>query len=253
MFRLWCMIAEFSESSPVNVHPRLLGSAFLFFTLASVIHFGLIDNNLIVPRDINQVIDYIRSQEVIFRSGIILDVIVFASAAFLSVLLYLTIRRNHSIMALTALVMVMVQVSLAITIELSSFMTLFLTNSAYSGSFQSSEISGLLKISLEVRRAGYSLSLIFFASGLILFLWGFWKSRLITKGFCLWGIVSFLLMLFGTCINIVSPETAKSLAIKSIITIASSSAILFQLVLGFWLMAKGFNSRSVVKPFVSRS
>ncbi len=220
---------------------RVAGFAYLFFIAASIFHFSLIDLNLIVSENIAVIVDFIQTNELQFRVGIIGDLIIFITGIILALALYEILKIINQYLASLALILMLIQASLLVVIELTSFIVLFLLNGdSYLAVFETEQLQALVGLFLKVRAAGYILSMLLYCPALIIFSYLFFKSKYIPKTLAVWGIISLLLILIIVLVKIIIPTGSSEVMAK--ITLASNiSFMLFQITIGVWLLFKGVN------------
>jgi len=136
---------------------------YLFFVLASILHYTFVELHLVVSENTSAIANFIQTHELLFRIGIADHIIVFMSGTILSLAFYRILTPVNRNLALLALVSILLHTSLTVVIELSSFMALFLaTSKEYLAIFQIKQLQALLGLCLDVRAAGYMLATLFF-------------------------------------------------------------------------------------------
>ena len=231
---------------------RVAGFAYLFFIVGSLLHFSIIEINLIVSENTGAIAHFIQTHELQFRLGIVGDLIIFMTGIILAQALYVMLKIINKDLALLALILMLIQAALLIVIELTSFIALFFLNdNSYLTVFETEQLQALVGLFLKVRAAGYGLSMLFFCPALIIFSYLFFKSKYIPKILAVWGIFSLLLMLIMTLAKIIIPDGyIEMLVISAKIGLVSNiSYMLFQITIGFWLLFKGVN----VEPWEKRA
>jgi len=214
---------------------RVAGFMFLFFIVASILHYTVVELNLIVSDNTSEIANFIKINELLFRVGIAIDLILFISGIILSMALYVILKPVNKNLVLFALIMMLIQVTVAVVIELSSFSVLLLVNREdYLTVFETEQLQALLGLFLNVRAAGYSIVMLFFSLGFIIFFYLFLKSNYIPKIFAALGIFSFLLMLILTFVKIIIPNYTEIIG-----QVSSVLVMLFQIIIGLWLLFKG--------------
>ena len=216
---------------------KLAGFLFLFLTVGSTFHHSTIDLNLIVSGNTDEIIRFIKENEFLFRIGIVVDIMLFISVLLLSLLLYTILKTINRHLALFALLCLLVQTALTLTLELSSFIGLLIVNGkGYLSVFEPTQLEALLALSMELRAAGLQLILPFFAIGYTVFIYLFLKSGYLPKWLAIFGIFSFALMLITIITKMLFPQLTGMAGL-----IPSLMVMIFQLIIGFWLLLKGIS------------
>ena len=223
---------------------RIAGFAYLFFTIGSTLHFAFIDSKLIASRNISVITDFIKTNELQFRIGIVGDLIIFVNGTILSLALYIILKTVNRNLALFALLMFLIQATLAVVIELTSFTVLLLLNGEdYLSVFNTDQLKALVGLFLNVRAAGWVIVGIFVGLGSIVYFYLFYKSKYIPRILALFAIFSFLLTLIWASVKIIVPGYAAMPMVEVIETVFYMPVFLFQLTIGIWLIIKGINTR----------
>ena len=71
---------------------RVAGFACLIFMICSILHFYIVEVNLIVSENTAAIANFIKTNELLFRIGIAGDLIIFISSIILSLALYVILR-----------------------------------------------------------------------------------------------------------------------------------------------------------------
>lgn len=220
---------------------RTAGLALLVFTVLSVVHFTVIELNLIVSDGTARIAAFVESHEPLFRAGIVLDLLIFSSGTVFFVALYTMLRSVDETLALLALLWMLIQASLAVVIELSSFTTLLLFGGkAYLAAFEPDQLEALAGLVLATRAAGYVVTVPFFSLGFAVFCLLLFRSRAVPRKLAAWGLLSFSLLLVSATGRILLSDQSPMIAITRMASgVASVSVLLFQIVFGLWLSIRG--------------
>lgn len=215
---------------------KLAGIMFIFFITVSIFHYTLIETRLIVSGNTADIINFIRTNELLFRAGIVIDLILFISGIILSFVLYVILNRANKNLALLALILMLIETVTAVVIEFSSFIALLLLNNkGYLPLIETEQVEVLLGLTLSFRAAGYSIVNLFFSMGFIIVFYLFFISNYIPKKLSVLGILLFLLMLILTCIKIVIPNNC----VETLEQLSSGLVMLLLITVGLRLLIKG--------------
>ncbi len=219
--------------------PRLLGAAFLFVMVASILS-GLLLTSVVGSGSISDILMNISDNLTLMRTSIVVGLVTSIGIVVLAVLLYIVLHKQNKIIALVALGWWLAE---AITLAVSKI-----------GAF------ALIPLSLEFVEAGAPAASYFQTLGDFLYYGAFQKGDDIHMLFyCLGGILWFYLFYRSRYIPRVL--SVFGLAIESLALIgmvlwlfAVSDNMLFfypiivlELTIGVWLIAKGIRDGSEAK------
>ena len=217
---------------------RVVRAAGLFYILIIVIgllNTAFIDSELIIYEDIDQTINNIKANEFLFRFGLVCELILYASVIILSVLLYLILKRVNKNLSLLAMVFRLGEALMGVAIVLIGFIVLGLLNNQFNvTSMDNVHLNGLISALLSARANGLYIVLLLIGIGGTLFLYLFYKSSYIPGPLSIWGMFTYLSMLFLSLISILFPEHPGIIEL-----ICYGLGALFELTFGFWLFIKG--------------
>lgn len=214
---------------------RLAGILLLLFSLGSILHYSVIDLPLFTAKNPAEIIDFVSANPLLFRIGIVFDILLFLSVLALAQTFYIILRNTHRDLALLAKYFILIETAVAITLELSSFLIISLTeNQELWSAFNSQQLQDLLFFIVKTKATANSLVIMVFNLGFVLFFYMFYKSRHLPRFFGLSGLFLYGLMLFVIALKIIQPSALGLLGL-----INSSLVLLFQLILGLWLLIKG--------------
>lgn len=216
---------------------RVAGLAYLLIIITSVLSMIFLDSKLTVKGNTAATVNNIMANEVLFRIMTAYDLIMFTSVVILSLALYVTLKPVSRNLALLALLWRLGEVIIGGVAVLSSLIVLVLLNGAdYSAVFETGQLHALVGLFLHVRFAAFSIVFVFLSLGSIVFFYLFFKSKYVPRILAALGIFSFSLMLMWPFVNIFSPNYAAMIQGASF-----APAIIFELIIGFWLLSKGVN------------
>jgi hypothetical protein len=213
---------------------RVAGLAYFLIIVTSLLSMMFVESKLVVPGDDAATFNNIMANEWLFRIGAAYDLIMFASVVILAVALYVILKTVNKNLALLALSWRLAEAILGGVTVLISFIVLQLLNGeAYSAVFKTEQLQALVGLFLDVRTAALEIVIVFLCLGTIIFCYLFFKSRYIPRTLAAWGIFSFILMLIYTFMKIFLPDIE--------LMVFFFPAILFEVIIGLWLLFKGVN------------
>ena len=221
--------------------PRLLGAAFLLQAVASMVSgLFLAPVDLLKPSvsdNISAIMTSIANNALLMRASIVGEMITAIGIILLAVLLYATLKKQNKIIALVALGLYLAEAILLAVREILVFSLLRIS--------QESVIAGhpaylqtLGNLFYESQSFGYSILMLPFAVGAILFYYLFFKSGYIPRVLSLWGLVAVFLAFIGTLFELFGYNVPLVVFLPN---------LPFELTIGVWLMVKGIRESSETK------
>jgi hypothetical protein len=223
-----------TEASP-RVYARIAGVAYLVIAIVALFYGFLVESQLIVSGDDAATARNILANESLFRTGIVLVLIIYVSVVVASWALYLLLRTVHQNLALLALLLRSAEAVLGAATVLVSFAVLYvLTGNDPSTAFETAQLQSLAGRFLDVRTAGLDIVLVFIGLGATIFCYLLFKSKYIPRPLATWGIFTYLSMLCLALVSILVPNHPATLEY-----VLYGAGELFELTFGFWLLFRG--------------
>jgi len=219
--------------------PRLLGAAFLFVFVASMLSTQLL-TSVVGSGSISDILVNIPDNLTLMRISILLGLVTSIGIVVLAVLLYIVFNKQNKIIALVALGWWLAE---AITLAVSKI-----------GLF------GLIPLSLEfveagapepsyfqtlgdflyyaVYQRGYDIHMLFFCLGGILWYYLFYRSRYIPRVLSVWGLATVCVLFIITLLALYDRDLGSVIPLFMI----GGPYIVFEALIGPWLMVKGIRS-----------
>jgi hypothetical protein len=223
---------------------RVAGFMFLFILTAILLN-SIVFSKLIVVGNILATADNMMSNALLFRVGIANELILSISAVVLALALYVTLKPVNKNFALLALYLKLAEGILSGVIALLNFIALQMLNGdAYSTVNMPEQLQALVGSFLNMHDAIYSIPMVFLGPNLVIFSYLFFKSNYIPRVLAGFGILSYTLVFIYALGNILFPNLPA--------LILAAPSILFELIIGLWLLFKGINvQRGDVHAFES--
>jgi len=230
-----------NQNSGKSIHKasKIAGLTYIIIIILGVLKVNFLEPGIIVSGNNAQTAHNILANELLFRTGIIIEIFMFILVLFLSLALYVILKTVNKNLALTALFLRFGEgiVGVLVTI-LSSIIPLLILSTEST----SEELQSLVGIFLNIRTAGLDFILIFIGFGGTIFCYLFLKSKYIPEILAYWGIFTYLSMLILSLISILFPNHPEI-----IVTILYSVGGLFEVIFGFWLLFKGVKLPEIKK------
>jgi len=207
---------------------RILGFAFLLQFFTSLAGGLILKIDLVVPGDTAATLLRIAARPWLLRVNILDEMVTAAGVIWLGVLLYETLRAHGRVSALTAFALYFLEAVLLAVSRLAAFALL-----ALSTQFAASPSASLIA---EADRAlasmnfGYTLLMLVFCPGALLFYWLLFKSRLVPRALSLWGFITVIPIFFAIALSILGINIPFYIFVPY---------IPFEFVIGVWILIKG--------------
>jgi hypothetical protein len=214
-----------NSTQPVS---RILGFAFLLQYFTSLAGALILNMGLVVPGDTAATLLRIAARPWLLRVDILDEMVAVAGVIWLGVLLYEALRAYGRVSALTACALYFLEAVLGAVSRLAAFPLL-----ALSSQFAATPSASLLAEadrSLASMNFGYTLLLLVFCPGAILFYWLLFKSRLVPRALSLWGLITVIPLFFAITLSILGINVPFYIVYPY---------FPFEFVIGVWILIKG--------------
>jgi hypothetical protein len=219
---------------------KVAGFMFLFVFIVPTLNWVFALSKLIVVGDVISTAKNIMANELLFRIGITIELLMSVGLIVLATALYILLKSVNKNIALLALFLKLVEAAIAVGIVLVSFIALQILNGeAYQTTFTPEQLQAPVGFLLNKHTAIYSIPMVFLGKDMILFSYLFFKSKYIPRILAGFGIISFAFILIHAFMFILAPKYA-TMPINQIIFYTPSG--LFELIIGVWLLTKGIKT-----------
>jgi len=216
--------------------PRVLGLLFFIVAITSLSSMVLFDS-IVGTGSISESMINISNNQMQMRISILVDVICSIAIVFLGVWLFVTLKKQNKNIALAALGLYIVESALLAVSKISHY-SLFNISQEFvkAGAPEPSYFQTLATLFLSDAKFAYSIHLLVFGLGALLFYYLFLKSKSIPLVFPTWGLIAVSLVLIGTLLVVLFDLTIIVMFLPN---------MLFELAIGVWLMVKGFRPQEI--------
>ena len=222
----------------VNRTSRVLGIAFLLQFVTSFSSGVFLKSALIAPGSIGESMIRIANNPLLMRAYILVDMLTALGIIFLGATLFLTLRKMNETMALVALGFYVLEAALLAASQLAAFSLLSMSQ-AYIAAGQPASLQTMATVALEsMNFVGTTLHMLAFCPGGIIFYYLLYKSGIVPGVLSLWGLITVLPCLIATLLVVFGDEAPAFLYVPY---------MPFELVIGLWILVKGFNKASETK------
>jgi hypothetical protein len=234
------------EVATLQKAARVAGLAYVLIIVLAILKVNFIESNLIVSGNDAATTNNIMANELLFRIGVVSEIIMFVLVVVLSLALYVILKTVNKNLALAALFFRFGEAIMGVVVTvLSGLIPLLLLNSE--AVFETEQLQVLVGLFLDVRIAGLDIILIFVGLGGTVFCYLFFTSKYVPGILAAWGIFTYLSMLFLSFVSILFPNHPVMIE-----TVLYTMGGFFELIFGFWLLFKGVNVQHVgVRTFGS--
>lgn len=212
---------------------RILGVTFLLQFVTSLSSGLLLQPALIVPDNIRETMIRIAENAWLMRANILLDMLTALGVTLLGAILYLTLRKQGEKIALTAFGFYILEAALLAASRSEAF-SLLRMSQEYVTAGQPAYLQTMANLALEsMDFVGFTLHMLVFCLGGILFYYLLYKSGIVPRALSLWGLITILPLLFSTLLTILD------LQVPFILVVLGLPYVPFEFVIGVWILVKG--------------
>lgn len=186
----------------------------------------------------------IQSSEMLFRWGVVADLINFVCGLPSVLIIYFLFKRVNKFLLQLALIFVVIQTAI-IAVNLLNQVSplLILSNNAYLSTFQPNQLATLSQLSLNIQGVGYAIGLVFFGFYCLLVGYVIFKSKMVPKFLGILYIISGA----GYLINSFTMLLSKGFA-NPIFTYVAIPIFIGELSFCLWLLIKGVDNSNIFNP-----
>jgi len=222
---------------------KVAGFMFLCSLLIPSLNWAFILSKFIVPENVISTAHNIMADKMIFRIGIINEVLSAVVIVLLSLALYLILKSINKNLALVALVLKFVNAFLTLVIAFAHLIALQVLSSLASFTTTNQEqVKALVGVFLNNHISLTSIPGMFLGISMSIFLYLLLKSKYIPGVLAGFGFISYVLIFIYDLLFFLSP-TFSSIPIVQIVGWGPN--VLFMPIIGFWLLIKGLNIQKV--------
>lgn len=213
-----------------NQTSRILGAAFLLQFITSVSSGLFMQPAWLVPGDIRGTMLKIADNPFLMKANILVDTLTALGVIFLGAILYLTLRKQNEKIALVGLGFYILEGALLAASRSEAFSLLGISQEYASGG-GAEYLLTLGNLALEsMDFVGFTLHMLAFGLGGILFYYLLYKSGVVPRALALWGLITLLPLLIATVLAIFDFQVPELVALPY---------FPFELVIGVWILVKG--------------
>ncbi|NPD46129.1 MULTISPECIES: DUF4386 domain-containing protein [unclassified Lentimicrobium] len=224
----------YTEGVELQKTVKVAGIAYLLIIIVPLLSMLIIEPIITVSGDIVATINNIIANEVWYRVDTTITLLMYVGVVLLSLSLYTILKPVNKQLAQLALLWRFAEALVGIFATLSSFiLLLFIKGENNIEKFGTDQFYALAEFIHGIHWEVTVSIFVLLALGSIIVFYLFLKSKLIPKALSIWGIISYSLVLIGALISLIFSGNTYM--------ILGSQTILFEIVIGCWLLFKGLN------------
>ena len=223
---------------------RIAGLLYLIVIAAGLFAEVFVRQALKVSEDALATANNIQSSEMLFRWGLVADLINFVCGLPCVLIIYFLFKRVNKFLLQLALIFVVIQTAI-IAVNLLNQISplLILSNNTYLKTFQPNQLAALSQLSLNIQGVGYAIGLVFFGFYCLLVGYVIFKSKMVPKFLGILYIISGLGYLINSFIMLLSKGFANPL-----FTYVAIPIFIGELSFCLWLLIKGVDNSKIFNP-----
>jgi len=218
-----------------NNTSRVLGAAFLLQAVTSLISGLIMKLALTVPGNIIESMINIANNAWLMRVNILGEIITAAGIIFLGAILFITLRKQNEKIALVALGLYILEAALLAASRIEAF-SLLRISQEYVTAGHPAYLQAIGNLAFESMNFGYTLLMLAFCLGGILFYYLLDKSRIVPRVLSLWGLITVFPCLIATLFTIFGYEVPFFVYFPY---------VPFEFAIGIWILVKGIKIHEI--------
>lgn len=216
---------------------KIAGFMFLFSLIVPLLNWTFVLSKFNIAGDPIATAKNIMANELLFRFGITIELIMSVGLIVLALALYIILKPVNKNLALFALLLKLVEATIMAVTVLVPFIALQVLNGdTYLTVFTPEQLQFPIGLIFNSHTAITSIPMVFLGLDMIVFSYLFFKSKYIPKILAGFGLLSFALIFIHALMYIIAPQYAM-MPITQIIFWPPSG--LFEIIIGIWLLSKG--------------
>jgi hypothetical protein len=209
---------------------RILGVAFLLQFITSVSSGLFLQPAWLVPGNIHETMLKIAGNPSLMKTNILVDMLTALGVIFLGAMLFVALSKQNEKIALVGLGFYILEGALLAASKIATF-SLLRMSQEYVSAGQPEYLQTLANLALEsMDFVGFTLHMLAFCLGAILFYYLLYKSGVVPRVFSLWGLITILPLLIATLLALFDYQVSQIVVLPY---------FPFEFVIGVWILVKG--------------
>jgi hypothetical protein len=228
------MVASTVERSPL-FYARLAGTIYLVAMALSMFTQVYVPAQVLVAGDAAATARNLVSRDLLFRAGIVVDILIFVSDVVIAWAFYQLLKRVDDAVALLAAWLRVADAAILAAVTLNGMISVRLVSGVdYLQGLDARELQGLARVFMNARGVGLEIGFVFLGAGSTLFAYLLYRSRYVPRLISGWGVFASLLLSVGALGTLLSPWFATNLSMITMVPM-----FFFEVPLGIWLLVRG--------------
>ena len=231
-------------NAPQYKTAKIIGVMFLLTLIVPLLNWLFVLQKFIIPENVLATANNIVTNELLFRIHIINELMISIIVIGLGLALYTMLKSVHKNLALFALFLKLTEATIWVVITLSHFIGLLVLKEQVSlTSVEPEQLQSGIGFFLNMHLSITAIPGILHGLSLVIFLYLLFKSKYVPSALAAFGVISYILVFMYDFLFIVLPDYTTLLIIQ---LMGWGPSILFELIIGFWLLFKGIKIQGKV-------
>ena len=238
-------MTDYNVDSSQRKAAKIAGFMFLLIVIGWTLNWIFVDSKLQGVGNAMATANNIRAHELLFRIGMANELIFSISGMVLALALYTMLKPVNRHLALLALCWKLMDAVVGTVNVLAAFIVLQILNGkAFLTSFKPEQLQDIAGLFFKLRSNGAAIAMLFLGLGFMVFFYLLFKSKYVPRILAGFGVFSYFLIFVNSAADILVPRNAAMLTMVSPVSmIFMTPSILFELMIGLWLLIKGTKVR----------
>ena len=227
---------------------KITGIMFLLTLVVPLVNWMFVLQKFIVPENVLATANNIETNELLFRVNIINELITSFIVIGLALALYSMLKSVNKNLALFALFLKLTEATIWVVITLGHFIALLVLKEQVTLTlFEPEQLQSGIGFFLNAHLSITAIPGVLHGLSLSIFLYLVFKSKYVPSVLAAFGVISFALVFIYDLLFILLPDYTEILIIQ---LIGWGPSILFELIIGIWLLFKGINESEMVSKHI---
>ncbi len=218
---------------------KIAGFMFLLIVVGWTLNWVFVESRLRAAGNV-------MAKELLFRIGLADELLFSIAGMVLALALYIILKPVNKNLALLALCWKLMDGVIGTVNVLVAFIVLQMVNGKASvTAIKGEPLRDIAGVFFNIRTHGATIAMLFLGLGFMAFFYLLFKSRYVPGILAGFGILSYFLIFANSLASLLMPQNAAAPAmVNSISMMFMMPSVLFELIIGFWLIFKGIDIRA---------
>ena len=225
---------------------KIAGFMFLLIVAGWTLNWIFVESRLRAAGNAAATVKNIMAKELLFRIGLADELIFSIAGMVLAWALYIILKPVNKNLALLALCWKLMDAVIGTVNVLVAFIVLQMVNGkAYVTAIKGEPLRDIAGVFFNIRTHGATIAMLFLGLGFMAFFYLLFTSKYVPGLLAGFGILSYFLIFADSLVNLLMPQNAAELTMVNPISMMfMMPSVLFELIIGFWLIFKGLDIRA---------